>query len=188
MGPRPTARAYWWRPPTVGSSTSAPAKFFAHQRSIKLNQPVWAIAATPDGAGYWMSAHRRRDLNFGDAQVLRIPPGRSSLNKPIGGSRPRANLRQHRPGSTRVRSELHKDDYCTSFRNLEGRNEAMAQRSGRQCPQRGHPSQLPLAIGSDHTHTHTAHTMGFVRWRTGWSPGIGVPEGEDSRRRRPRSK
>jgi hypothetical protein len=56
--------------------------FFGSTGSIHLNQPIVAMAATPDGGGYWMVASDGGIFSFGDATFLGSMGG-TPLNQPI---------------------------------------------------------------------------------------------------------
>ena len=60
------------------------AAFFGSTGSIHLNQPIVGMAATPDGAGYWMVASDGGIFSYGDAAFFGST-GSIHLNQPIVG-------------------------------------------------------------------------------------------------------
>ena len=60
------------------------ASFNGSAGSLKLNQPVVGMAATPDGGGYWLVASDGGIFSYGDA-VFRGSTGAMKLNQPVVG-------------------------------------------------------------------------------------------------------
>ena len=60
------------------------AQFHGSTGSLRLNAPIVGMAATPDGAGYWLVASDGGIFSFGDAHVLRVT-GSLHLDQPIVG-------------------------------------------------------------------------------------------------------
>ena len=69
------------------------AGFFGSTGSIHLNKPVVGMAATPDGAGYWLVASDGGIFNYGDAGFFGSM-GRQAAQQAGGGHRQHAR----RPG------------------------------------------------------------------------------------------
>ena len=69
--------------PTAGSSRFGDAGFFGSTGAIKLNQPVIAMAPTPDGQGYWLAAADAGIFTFGDAHYLGGGPFSEDGDPPI---------------------------------------------------------------------------------------------------------
>jgi hypothetical protein len=60
------------------------AGFHGSTGSIALNRPIVGMAATPDGAGYWLVASDGGVFAYGDA-AFEGSAGSVSLNRPIVG-------------------------------------------------------------------------------------------------------
>ena len=76
---------YWLSASDGGIFSFGPgASFFGSTGSIKLNQPIVGIAATPDSGGYWEVATDGGIFAFGDAGFYGST-GSIKLNKPIVG-------------------------------------------------------------------------------------------------------
>ena len=60
------------------------AAFFGSRGGQPLNEPIVGMAATPDGAGYWLVASDGGIFSYGDAAFLGSRGGQP-LNKPIVG-------------------------------------------------------------------------------------------------------
>ena len=73
----------WWRRMAASSRTEM-HRFFGSTGSIRLNQPIVGMAATPDGGGYWLVASDGGIFIFGDAQFFGST-GSIRLNQPIVG-------------------------------------------------------------------------------------------------------
>jgi hypothetical protein len=58
------------------------AAFFGSTGAIRLNKPVVAMAATPDGQGYWMAASDGGVFDFGDAGFFGSEGG-AHLTSPV---------------------------------------------------------------------------------------------------------
>jgi hypothetical protein len=65
-----------------GIFTYGDAGFYGSAGSIKLNQPIVGMAATPNGGGYWLVASDGGIFNYGNAG-FHGSHGGSPLNKPI---------------------------------------------------------------------------------------------------------
>ncbi len=70
-----------------GIFTFGNSRFFGSTGSIHLNQPIVAMASTPDGNGYWLVASDGGIFTFGDAGFFGST-GALRLNKPIVGMAP----------------------------------------------------------------------------------------------------
>ncbi len=81
--PAPT-RATGWPRPTVGSTPVGNAGFYGSLGALRLQGPVVAMAATPDGRGYWLAALDGGVFAFGDAGFYGSM-GAVPLNQPIVG-------------------------------------------------------------------------------------------------------
>ncbi len=75
---------YWVNATDGGIFSFGNAQFYGSTGSIRLNQPVVAIASTHDAAGYWEVATDGGVFSFGDAQFLGST-GSIRLNKPMVG-------------------------------------------------------------------------------------------------------
>ena len=69
----------------MGSSTTATPRFFGSMGGQPLNRPILGIAATTDGAGYWLVASDGGVFNYGDAGFFGSMGG-SPLNAPVVGA------------------------------------------------------------------------------------------------------
>ena len=78
---------YWQVASDGGIFTFGGAQFYGSTGSIKLNQPVVGMAATPDRRGYWLVASDGGIFAYGDAQFYGST-GSMVLNKPILGMIP----------------------------------------------------------------------------------------------------
>jgi hypothetical protein len=58
-----------------GIFTFGDAPFYGSTGDIRLNQPVFAMAPTPSGQGYWLVARDGGIFTFGDATFLGSLPG-----------------------------------------------------------------------------------------------------------------
>ncbi len=58
--------------------------FFGSTGGMTLNQPIVAMASTPDGGGYWLVASDGGIFSFGDAPFLGSMGG-TPFNQPIAG-------------------------------------------------------------------------------------------------------
>ena len=83
----PPPPGYWQVASDGGVFTFGAAQFYGSTGSIKLNQPVVGMAATPDGRGYWLVAKDGGIFAYGDAQFYGST-GSMVLNKPIIGMIP----------------------------------------------------------------------------------------------------
>jgi hypothetical protein len=71
--------------PYTGSAGNCPTQvFYGSMAGSHLNEPIVAMAATPDGGGYWLVAADGGVFNYGDAQFYGSTGG-IVLNKPIVG-------------------------------------------------------------------------------------------------------
>ena len=68
---RRTGATGWW-PPTAASSPSATPPSTARPAACTLNKPIVGMAATPDGAGYWLVGLRWWHLRLRRRPVLRV--------------------------------------------------------------------------------------------------------------------
>ncbi len=69
--PLPTAGATGSRAAPEPSSTSATRETYARDRvGLAWSEPIVAMAATPDGGGYWLAAADGTVFSFGDAPQL----------------------------------------------------------------------------------------------------------------------
>ena len=75
---------------TAACSRPATRSSTARRASIRLNQPVVGIAATPTGRGYWLVAEDGGVFSFGDAQFYGST-GSLKLNQPVLGMTPTAD-------------------------------------------------------------------------------------------------
>jgi Stage II sporulation protein len=75
---------YWVNATDGGIFSFGNAQFYGSTGSIRLNQPVVAIASTHDAAGYWEVATDGGVFSFGDASFLGST-GSIRLNKPMVG-------------------------------------------------------------------------------------------------------
>ena len=66
--PPPTVGATGWWPPTAASSPSATPASTDPWAAVHLDKPIVAMAATPDGRGYWLVASDGGVFAFGDAR------------------------------------------------------------------------------------------------------------------------
>jgi hypothetical protein len=82
--PSPASQPYREVTATGGIYTFGGASFLGSVAGTSLNAPVVGVAATADGAGYWMDAADGGVFSFGDAQFHGSMGGRP-LNKPIVG-------------------------------------------------------------------------------------------------------
>jgi hypothetical protein len=80
--PPPPPPGYWQVASDGGVFTFGAAHFYGSTGSIKLNEPVVGMAATPDGKGYWLVASDGGIFAYGDAQFYGST-GSMVLNKPI---------------------------------------------------------------------------------------------------------
>ena len=83
LPPRP-APGYWQVGADGGIFSFGGAQFYGSTGSMKLNQPVVGMAATPDGRGYWLVAADGGVFSYGDAGFYGST-GSLKLNKPIIG-------------------------------------------------------------------------------------------------------
>ncbi|HVX20121.1 MAG TPA: choice-of-anchor P family protein [Acidimicrobiales bacterium] len=79
---------YWMVASDGGVFSFGGAKFFGSTGSMTLNQPIVAMADTPDHGGYWLFAADGGVFAFGDAQFYGSVPGvlapqHRTLNKPV---------------------------------------------------------------------------------------------------------
>ena len=84
--PKPPAppAGYWQVASDGGIFTFGGAQFYGSTGSMRLNQPVVGMAATPDRKGYWLVASDGGIFAFGDAGFYGST-GSIRLNKPIIG-------------------------------------------------------------------------------------------------------
>ena len=75
--------------PTAASSATATRSFHGSTGSIRLNQPMVGMAATPSGDGYWLVAADGGIFSYGDAPFWGST-GSIRLNEPIDGMAPAA--------------------------------------------------------------------------------------------------
>jgi hypothetical protein len=75
---------YWQVGSDGGIFSFGGAQFYGSTGSMHLNEPVVAMAATPDGNGYWLVASDGGVFAYGDAQFYGST-GSITLNKPIIG-------------------------------------------------------------------------------------------------------
>jgi hypothetical protein len=83
---------YWQVASDGGVFTFGAAQFYGSTGSMKLNQPVVGMAATPDGKGYWLVASDGGIFAYGDAQFYGST-GSMVLNEPIVAMIPTINGR-----------------------------------------------------------------------------------------------
>ena len=83
--PRATAAATGWWPPTAASSPTATPASTAPPGPSRSTSRSSAWRPPPDGGGYWLVASDGGIFTYGDAQLLRLRPAASHLNKPIVG-------------------------------------------------------------------------------------------------------
>ena len=50
-----------------GTFSYGDAQFYGSTGSLRLNQPIVAMASTPDGSGYWLVAADGGIFSYGDA-------------------------------------------------------------------------------------------------------------------------
>jgi large repetitive protein len=81
------ADGYWLAATDGGLFAFGGAGFFGSTGTIKLNQPIVGMAATPSGNGYWLVARDGGVFNFGDA-TYSGSTGAIKLNQPIVGMTP----------------------------------------------------------------------------------------------------
>ncbi len=74
VSPAPGA-GYWPVGSDGGVFTFGKAPFEGSTGNVKLDQPVKAMAATPDGGGYWLAAKDGGLFSFGDANYYGSVPG-----------------------------------------------------------------------------------------------------------------
>jgi hypothetical protein len=79
--PAPPA-GYWQVASDGGIFTFGGARFYGSTGSMRLNQPVVGMAATPDGGGYWLVASDGGIFAYGDAGFYGST-GSLVLNQPI---------------------------------------------------------------------------------------------------------
>ena len=77
-------RGYWIAATDGGMFSFGSAPFYGSTGSIKLNQPIVGMSATPSGQGYWLVAADGGIFNFGDARFSGSTGG-IKLNQPIVG-------------------------------------------------------------------------------------------------------
>ena len=82
------APGYWMVARDGGVFAFGGAQFFGSTGSMQLNQPIVAMATTPDDGGYWLFAADGGVFAFGDAQFYGSVPGvlgsqHRTLNEPI---------------------------------------------------------------------------------------------------------
>jgi hypothetical protein len=65
-----------------GIFTFGDASYFGSTGGMRLNQPIVAMASTPDGGGYWLAAADGGIFTFGDASYFGSTGG-MRLNQPI---------------------------------------------------------------------------------------------------------
>jgi hypothetical protein len=70
-----TAPGYWETATDGGVFSFGAAQFYGSTGNIKLNQPIVAMADTPDHKGYWLFAKDGGVFAFGDAPFLGSVPG-----------------------------------------------------------------------------------------------------------------
>jgi hypothetical protein len=75
---------FWLVASDGGVFTFGGAGFYGSTGSMRLNQPVVGMAATPDGRGYWLVASDGGIFTFGDAAFYGST-GSMHLNRPIVG-------------------------------------------------------------------------------------------------------
>jgi parallel beta-helix repeat protein len=75
---------YWLVASDGGVFSFGDAKFYGSTGAMHLNQPVVAIAGTPDGGGYWLVASDGGVFTFGDAGFFGST-GAMKLNRPVVG-------------------------------------------------------------------------------------------------------
>jgi beta-lactamase class A len=75
---------YWLTAADGGVFAFGSAAFFGSTGSIRLNQPIVGMAATPSGNGYWLVAKDGGVFAFGDARFFGST-GSIRLNQPIVG-------------------------------------------------------------------------------------------------------
>ena len=89
QGPTPSP-GYWQVGADGGIFSFGAAQFYGSTGSMRLNQPVVGMAATPDGRGYWLVASDGGVFAYGDAGFYGST-GSITLNKPIIGLIPTLN-------------------------------------------------------------------------------------------------
>ncbi len=80
--PESPRSGYWTVAADGGVFAFGGARFAGSTGSLRLNQPIVAMAATPSGNGYWLVARDGGVFAFGDARFLRSTGG-TSLAQPI---------------------------------------------------------------------------------------------------------
>jgi len=78
------AQGYWLGATDGGVFNYGNTAFKGSAGSLRLNQPVVGLAATPDGGGYWLAASDGGVFNYGDA-AFHGSAGSLHLNKPVVG-------------------------------------------------------------------------------------------------------
>ena len=78
------ATGYWLVASDGGIFNYGFNAFFGSHGGAHLNQPIVAMAATPDGQGYWLAASDGGIFTYGDA-IFFGSHGRARLNQPIVG-------------------------------------------------------------------------------------------------------
>jgi acetyl esterase/lipase len=77
-------QGYWLVASDGGIFSYGDAQFYGSTGSMRLNQPIVGMAATPDGRGYWLVASDGGIFSYGDAQFYGST-GSMRLNQPIVG-------------------------------------------------------------------------------------------------------
>ena len=80
----PAVSGGYWVAAANGGVFAFGVPFFGSAGALALNQPIVAMAATPDGRGYWLVAADGGIFNYGDA-VFYGSTGGMALNQPIVG-------------------------------------------------------------------------------------------------------
>ena len=113
-----TARATGWCASDGGIFSFGDAQFYGSTGAIALNDPIVAMAPTPDGRGYWLVASDGGIFTFGDAAFY----GSTAADAPTrSGREDRAHFLGQRATGLRTRTAR-----CTSSGSAQGRLAAAA--------------------------------------------------------------